>query len=375
LKNIRISSLDDFRAIAISLVVIMHGYAAFFSKPKELNFWQIIIFSGGTGVNLFFVLSGLLVTTPFIKALKKGELYSIKEYTTQRALRIVPLYYAWVALAVLLTGNYSNVPAALLFQSSGSDFEFYSAVWWSLDVEVQFYIIVPLIFYIAVRHGNMLAALALLSIVSFYAAWATGNFTKWPSIHYGIDNSIIGKLPAFAAGSLCAICIPLIINKQKWLFGLRLTGVPVIFYCLFLTLEQRAYNTNFFAEANNPRWLLIESISWGGLVLLLGSSNYSIFGPISAFLSKISYSLYLSHVPIIIYFTAKYNSAEFSFHGPLGTLSIAIIASLLISWITFHLIENPLLRLKDSLRKAGGTPRSSLVVGTGGAPPPSPPPK
>lgn len=367
MKTNRISSLDDFRAIAVSLVVIMHGYAAFFEKPEDLNLAQVIIFSGGTGVILFFVLSGLLVTKPFLQAFKYRELYSIKEYITQRALRIVPLYYFWVAIAALLTGAYNNVPAALLFQSSGIDFGLYSAVWWSLNVEVQFYIIVPLIFYTGARYGSTCMAALLLFIILIYVAWAGGSFIKWPAIHYGMDNSIIGKLPAFAAGFLCATLIPLIKNKRKILFWLRLTGIPVISSCLFLTLEHRAYNTNFLAEANNPQWPLIESLCWGGLVLLLGSSDYSVFGRFSAFLSRISYSLYLSHVPVIFFILLIYKSERIFFLealGPLGTLSLAIGTSLLISWITFHLIEKPFLRLKDKLRKTGSPASLGLAAAT-----------
>jgi peptidoglycan/LPS O-acetylase OafA/YrhL len=66
----RLGVLDDFRAIAITLVVVMHGYGAFYPAPtiETNNPLLIIIHSGATGVGLFFILSGFLVTRPFIKA-------------------------------------------------------------------------------------------------------------------------------------------------------------------------------------------------------------------------------------------------------------------------------------------------------------------
>ena len=329
----------------------MHGYSAFYPKPDHLNTLEILVFSGGTGVILFFILSGLLVTKPFIQKFVLKDLYSVREHATQRILRIVPLYYVWLIIAVIITGNYNKVLAALIFQSSGMDFGFYSAVWWSLGIEVQFYIAVPLIFYIGYHLGSIYLYLSLFIIATFYAIWAYGIFSNWPEAHYYIDNTFIGKFPAFAAGITCALIMPIIQVRRRLLFWLTILFAPVLMGVLFLALEHRAYNTNFLEEANNPQWPLLESISWAGLVLLWGSSGYSLFGYIGGFLSKVSYSLYLSHVPIIIFFALLYTHGEIAFLGPHGSLGLAIGSSLLISWITFHLIESPFLRLKDRLRK------------------------
>jgi peptidoglycan/LPS O-acetylase OafA/YrhL len=150
-------ALDDLRAIAITLVVVMHGYSAFYPRPADIeNPLMILVYAGGTGVGLFFCLSGFLVSRPFIRALLYGRGVSYVEYAIHRAMRVLPLYFFVVFVAGFCTGSWEKVPAAMLFLVGGKEMGSFSHVWWSLAVEVHFYLMAPFLYLLFSRKWNVL---------------------------------------------------------------------------------------------------------------------------------------------------------------------------------------------------------------------------
>ncbi|UUY09340.1 acyltransferase [Pseudomonas sp. J452] len=350
----RLGQLDDLRAIAITLVVVMHGYAAFFSRPSEmLNPLLIFIYAGGTGVTLFFILSGYLVSMPFILAGREGRSYSTLEHFKQRALRILPTYYFYVFISCLVVGSFEKFIPALLFLVSGNELSIYSNVWWSLATEVQFYLLVPLLF--ALKKRVLLVCGVVWALLYFYCAHflIPGNIRDYA----WITTSLLFKAPAFFVGAVIALIV--VSGRLRVTSGMARLGLFVVFFALLtLLLQDKAVNDRPGYAAVRPFDIIPEALLWGCVFFLFLQNSSTVFGVCGHFLAKISFSLYLVHYPIVFIGVVVAKS-----HGAVGSWEryAAFVATLLLSiilaWVSFKLVEEPFLRLKNRAR----APRDGLV--------------
>ncbi|MBC9252895.1 hypothetical protein A9179_21735 [Pseudomonas alcaligenes] len=347
----RLVVLDDFRAIAITLVVAMHGFTTFFPRIETSNNPLFIpLLSGATGVTLFFILSGFLVTRPFIEAELRGETVSLKGYALQRALRILPLYYLAVLIASLATGNTSKIIPALLFNAKGYDFAQYSTVWWSLIVEVHFYLLVPLL-YLACKqtNRNLLLSVLMLGWGTFYGAYALNllPFSLQTRMQLGI--SLLCQLHAFLVGFLLSILYSKKVFFEKRTLALASTLVSST--VLVVVLMPRMGNAIGF-HAKFPLHALAESILWGVTLYSCIVLGRSLLGAAGRFLARVSYSLYLVHMPVFYAFFIwhKAQPPETTI-APALALLLATAGATLLSAATYQLVEKPLLALKDRLKR------------------------
>lgn len=355
----RLAVLDDFRAIAITLVVVMHGFTTFFPRIESSNNPLLIpLLSGATGVTLFFILSGFLVTRPFIEAELRGEIVSLKDYALQRALRILPLYYFMVLVALLATGSSSNLIDALLFNAKGYDFAQYSTVWWSLIVEVHFYILVPLL-YLACRNTsrNLLLYAFSLGWVVFYGAYALEMLPLSPPTRKQLGTSLLCQLHAFMVGFLLSILYSnkVLFGKKALALAATMTSVALLVVVLMPRME-----TGIGFHARYPLHALAESILWGTTLygcVILGKSFLGAFG---RFLARVSYSLYLVHMPVFYAFFIWYRAQPLDMApSPILVLLLATSSAIVLSAILYSLLEKPFLRLKERLRPPRPQPGSS----------------
>ena len=196
-----IPQLESLRGWAILLVVAFHyfGILDYFgilggmrgghtSKglPEISPVWLRVIVAGNTGVTLFFVLSGFLLTQPFIQALKSGTQINIRRFYAARLLRIIPLYYTAVFVAWLVSSNTYSAVKALLFIPVGFDIFPFSMPWWSLSTEMQFYLLLPLVMLaMANTKGRLFLAVcgvAWIGLHGIYALapqWLNGWVRLW----------------------------------------------------------------------------------------------------------------------------------------------------------------------------------------------------
>src|ERR1700710_2420018 len=152
MKN-QIPSLGGLRALSILIVLAGHfveaGYVTINRNSLLYNF-----FDSGFGVNIFFVISGFLITTLLIKEEIANKEISLKKFYIRRIIRIFPAYYFVVLSYFLLEFcfhliHFSNISwlTTLTFTKYLSpDFDWLSAHFWSLSVEEHFYLIFPLCF-------------------------------------------------------------------------------------------------------------------------------------------------------------------------------------------------------------------------------------
>ena len=244
-------ALDGLRGIAVLLVLVCH-YSFWLAPPnRALAFAKLMSFQGWIGVNLFFVLSGFLITGILLDS--KGQQYYYRNFYARRFLRIFPLYYG-VLLAVLLViialravrpGLYSrdhNAHAILAAMpwfwtyttNIGLAFFYVNASWlthfWSLAVEEQFYLVWPLAVLVLTprRLIAFCAALAVLALacragLTLAGAPSEANYFFTPC---QLDSLAMGAVAAVVARDP-ALLAPLR-NNLAWISGALLLLIGAV---------------------------------------------------------------------------------------------------------------------------------------------------
>jgi peptidoglycan/LPS O-acetylase OafA/YrhL len=325
--------IDGLRALAITPVVLSHLHAPGFS-------------GGFIGVDIFFVISGYLITGIIAREFDTG-LFSLVEFYERRARRILPALFVMIVfvLAVAswlyLPGDFEGVPRSALMTLA-----FLGNVWfylntgyfdgraetmpllhcWSLAVEEQFYIAMPLLLWMISRLAphRRPAIFAALALASFALAWWRQN--NFGGTYFFLPVGRAWELLAGALLAVTAVARP----QHPWLReGLPLVGLGLI--ALAITFYDSS--TPFPGIATVPPVL--------GTALLLHLAPGTITGRLLSMrlpvaIGLISYSLYLWHWPLIAF--AEYWNVE-----PLtGILRIVILAiALLAAWVSWRFVERP----------------------------------
>ena len=361
-----IPGLDGLRAIAYLLIFFFHA------KYLEL---------GWIGVQFFFVLSGFLITGILLDMKEKlpARNYFLKFYG-RRFLRIFPLYYFYLAamgllIAWLISNNYRVGWLELFNKQVGYAifyvYNFFSATihktdtyflthFWSLSVEEQFYIFWPLIILLTpekFRKGLFLAFITFGPIfrIAFYFVHASGRLgILHPSVSDALYPIPFTHIDAFALGAyISRYAIP----KAKGQFLLLLGAVPIAgIAAQYLTTGSVGAISAFGYPILMPNGF---QFVWGysllnyffaivvQLVVRNGMFNRLLEWAPLRYLGKISYGLYVYHLPVI-WFAPEIKSLglDADILKPVATV-VAFFATLLIASISYRFMEKPLLNLKD----------------------------
>jgi peptidoglycan/LPS O-acetylase OafA/YrhL len=317
----RIPSLDGLRALSISVVVLSHlaksGHA-----PRV--FWS---YFGATGVSIFFVISGYLITTLLMKEKERTDEIKLRRFYVRRALRIFPaamLFLLIISITYRHELTWYHMLMALLYLAN------YDATrpWilghlWSLSIEEQFYLLWPGILKTCYRWrlatlAAVMALAPLWQVMSYALKWRLG-LGAFPA---SADNLAIGCLLAMLGHKLPAV--------GKWMALLMLAGVVAIPFFPANT-ESR---TVFMLFVLRP--LFYTSIA--GLVLHVVRRPYWLlnWSPV-VWLGRISYSLYLWQQPFCA--DPKLRHGYF------------VIFALLCACLSYYLVESPILKLRDATNK------------------------
>ena len=359
----RIKGLDGLRAIAFLLVFFFHARFGTF---------------GWMGVQLFFVLSGFLITGILLdmKRLLSPQWYFVKFYG-RRFLRIIPLYYlylfliAQVAAYFLAQQNHKGymlmfrdqLPYALgyvyNFFMATSKFEETSAFLthlWSLAVEEQFYIIWPLVvFLLPFKHlkkafwaSIVIAPLFRLGVLLFYRSASFAILGDAYEAAYALPLS---HLDAFAVGALLTLTPK--IPKARLQFFLLLFLLPAVGMLTdYLTVGQWNIQNSFgwqllLPNAYKSVWGY-SALNYLFLLLIYGVAREQWFvgflnQPWLRYLGKISYGLYVYHYAIYWIFTQILFPQLDIIAGTVSSLALTI----LIASASYHAFEWPIDSLKD----------------------------
>jgi len=346
--------LDVLRGCAILAVLLYHGlyWSGATSSIRIIDLLMKASVVGWLGVNLFFILSGFLITGILIDTKGRADYYGRFYY--RRVLRILPAYVAMLALLLLV--RWLNLPSLLLCLLFLANFprlfqHFKLGVYgpfWSLSVEEQFYLVWPAI--VARVSVRTLAWISLgLCIVEpilrlCVSAWHLPIGEVHTATYLISDNLALGALAAIFGRSRYGTCA----NSVKLGAALCALGAAIFFAGVPFGIMHR---TNLVGDA-------LQTVPWnifflGMLLLLLGLRSPVMAGRLTAplrFFGYISYGLYLLHVLIFVRYDDVLRMMADSplkhvLHQPINRFLVCVSISVLLAWLSRSFYEERFLRM------------------------------
>ena len=354
--------LDHLRGFAALLIVCYHGvhligyplrHSQPFAPAELLQTWPqtsnplvALLFEGHTAVALFLVLSGFIFT---YGSLNKTIVYH--RFIINRLLRTYPLF-----VLLLLTGvfafperfDFSAFVQMLLGFSNAQgamDLKSFSAMFWAIAVEWQFYLIFPLLLVIFQRDGpwvllGMIAVFILLRSLAWLEGANSRDLAYW---------TIIGRMDQFLLGMLAArwyLRRPAR-NRSGWL--MLLGGLGLMIGVLYGFHQAGGWPV---AAAWKIIWPSLEGVAWAGVILTYLRVSEQLPAQVSYWLTLpglISYSLYLLHFSVISILIEQHWYSAFGLTPTLAALLNTVLWLPLIcvlATLTYHCVEKPFLRLR-----------------------------
>jgi peptidoglycan/LPS O-acetylase OafA/YrhL len=337
----RLPSLDGFRAISISLVLLTH-FAVGMNIHRDLYY-------GDLGVRCFFVISGFLITHLLLKEEAETGAISLRLFYARRFLRIVPVYLLFISCLALLTTVATTHLTTCDFITSltyTKDFgcrEFIDNPLWSLSVEEQFYLIWPLVLLRCSPKNRMMVALGLIGIcpivrIASYLSLIPGNRSYSPFTN--ADMLMFG----------CMAALLLRRDEQGFLRSLKICPMIGRLNATLLIVTPILLERHFLlAFLTVPFAWTAEAIGFAYLIcsyafVPTGIGFRLLNSPPARFVGVISYSIYIWHEP---FFTPPQYFGIAAF--PLLQLPMNAICVFVVSTLSYCGLERPLARLRNRL--------------------------
>ena len=360
----RINGLDTLRAAAI-LLVLMYHYTVVVSGNSTFGLLSDI---GWVGVDLFFVLSGYLIGNQIMSAIARGEDFSLKLFFARRLLRTLPNYYVILAIyfifpSVLGGSNTASIWRYLTFtQNIGLHYGETFTHSWSLCIEEQFYLILPIaalliagfsksrrlgwfVLGAAIITGMVVRGWSwldygrnLISPADFSAHIYYSSFARFDELLPGVAIAMLKNFHADAytkllrkgnvllvCGSLAAIVVGYLflhyyrIDGYGYGFAMTTFGFPLL-AASFATLTVAA----------------LDKSSLLNRVRIPGADKLALW----------SYAIYLAHKPIYMAAIAPLSRLQIDTDAPLG-VAIIVAAGMAGGWLLYRLVESPFMALRD----------------------------
>ena len=358
-KSKYLPSIDSLRALAVLAVIIYH---------VDVNYLP----GGFLGVDLFFVLSGYLISSLIIKEYRKTGSLNLYNFYIRRARRLLPAVYFMITVGLVVMVLFNEV----LLRKSHLDAIFgyiYSSNWWyifhkldyfdsfgaqspfkhlwSLAIEEQFYMIFPLLFLLVNRkkkskdgtyklNKNFLYVVLGLILVSLIAHILLFDINNISRIYFGTDTRAFSLL----VGVVGAILYPMerlharVTPQENMIYSVvSLVSIATLITVMIYTSE---YNTLLYRGG----FLLVAIL---GLIVIISSgkqhtlmSRLLSFKPV-VFIGKISYSLYLWHFPVLVLTTpvSEIGNPNIIF------VVLRVILTFILATASYVFVETPIRKL------------------------------
>ncbi len=341
------AEIDGLRALAVLSVIIFHA--------------GVDTLSGGfVGVDIFYVISGYLITTIISTSLQKQE-FSFTAFYIRRIKRLLPaaliMVFTTVALGIVFltpdkyielskSAIYANLfMANVWFSNNSGYFDLSTQIsplvhMWSLSVEEQFYFVFPFILFISYKIKGMLGVkLSIFVIFVFSFVLSVVLTDKYPNFSFYMLHTRAWELCVGAGIAL----LPALKSDHKLVARfLSFSGLIFIGLSLFVLTENDIY----------PGYLALFPVFGTALILFSLANNNSavkslLTFPLITFVGKISYSAYLWHWPIVVYYRIHINQRHFN---SLEIL-LLIVASLITGYLSWKYIEEKFRYQKQNNKK------------------------
>lgn len=348
----RSPALDGLRAIAVLLVVLFHARLTKLGIPRD-NPTDEIIRGGFLGVDLFFVLSGFLITALLLREQAERAKVRIGHFYGRRALRLLPaLYLVLLVHAIFVYSVHFRIEGgarselATLFSAV-----FYYANWhtlvqdhvglaglghlWSLSIEEQFYFVWPLLlalFFGLRRNIVMVTSVLCVAIagIALHRA-ALWNSSGWGDAYYRTDV----RIDALLIGALLASLWVRNLTPRRGLGPAAWIALGVVFIC---TLSARA-NEGFWSGFG----FTVVALATAVIILAAVDSNWSVnrflsLPPMVA-VGRVSYGIYLWHFPVF-WAVGRWGRAW----PDAVRVSVGFGLTALFTVLSWNLLEKPIMR-------------------------------
>lgn len=348
----KIKTLDGFRGLAILLVIAYH-YSNFFSF-------------GWTGVDLFFVLSGFLISGKLVESL--GSAHYFRSFYIKRILRIVPLCYLVLLIFFIiipwLLPSFVGVAFKELMHQQVYYWTFtaniYDAVhgwplnvtlihFWSLGCEMQFYLLWPFMIYFFYDKGNWLVIiLVVFCVAAMLVRIGAHSFFHLSDIYRYV--LLPCRADAFSAGSLLYFLFRKG-NMQLAKNKLLLAALVALGIILVLVITRRIA-WHYSIDVVRKYGYTLDAVFWAGLMgYTLAADHFwkRIFtGSFMTGLGKYSYGMYIFHWPVYIIVSRQhiFNSSAHDKNWLLAAIAFSVTC--LCSFASYHLLEKHFLKLKPA---------------------------
>jgi len=380
------------------LVLIYHTFLVFHLSHPEHNITSMLdglgfgwawAWNGDKGVDVFFVMSGFLISSILLREVSQSGGIDLKRFYWRRYLRLTPAYYFMLTIYWLISGPNSEwIWANYLYVSNFIDYGQQAAGWtWSLAVEEQFYLIYPLILIAILKYAKspsyVFIVLLLLSLIIrsvIVLTDATISVTPGSQVYLNDDyfnhyftvfyDNLHTRFGALVIGCLAAYYFHFHLDKLKTVanspFGVLLTVFGVFLIVFFMAFP--AFSTTFdaFPRLNILYYIFnrtLFSLGIGLLILAMLLQQHHIANGLRKFFSMnflypmatLSYSLYLIHlvvmivvIPAMINLTVTmpevypWTVSEVLFYG----FVVSSILSFFIATLMYLFIEKPIMNMR-----------------------------
>jgi peptidoglycan/LPS O-acetylase OafA/YrhL len=355
--------IEGLRAVAVGTVLLYHLHVPWFP-------------GGFAGVDVFFVISGFLITSLLLREVDRTGSVSLADFYARRARRLLPaasiviaftLVVGWLVLpaddrpnlvedvlgSTLYVVNWVLAARSVDYLAEDADVSPLQH-YWSLSVEEQFYVVWPLLILLAVvlarryrLRRRRLALVLLAGLGALSLVWSIVQTANNPATAYFVTTTRLWEL---AAGAVLAFAVPRlralprVASEVLVVVGLAMVGLAIVV---------------FDAGTPWPGAAALVPVLGSVLVIAAGVPGHPTLGarllgvsPM-VFVGGLSYAIYLWHWPLIVLAEARWGALSVPALAALGALAV------LAAWLTKHLVEDPI-RFQRSL---AASPARSLAAG------------
>jgi peptidoglycan/LPS O-acetylase OafA/YrhL len=361
-KHTRLAGLDTLRALAIALVLMSH-YNGFVSQAPTFGFIGSI---GWAGVDLFFVLSGYLIGNQLLAPAARGESLDLKSFFARRLLRTLPNYYAVLAVYLLLPDSpiagksMAPVWRYLSFtQNFGLHYGETFTHSWSLCIEEQFYLVLPLavLALVGKRRSPRLLWCALFAAIGAGMmargmAFMDGKDVFAAPVYYSSFCRFDELLPGVAIAMLKNFHPAAFARILRYGNALLAAGLAMAAAVLYGVMNEApsafmASTFGFSLVATSFGLLTCAALSPSSLLSRLRI-------PGAASLALWSYAVYLVHKPVFMALRPELLERGIDPGAPL-TIAAVMAAGVLGGWVLYRVVETPFMRLRARWYPGGAT--------------------
>ena len=335
--------------------------------PRVLSLFHILNF-GWIGVDLFFVLSGFLITGILFDT--RGFSRYFSDFYLRRVLRILPLYYAVLLLLLALSPRLAQTRLAVLLPDHASWIAYftYTFFWWRLHhpeahvgvvglpgfliVEEQFYLVWPLLIFLLSRRAFARCCIAICALAPVLRILLM-HLSHNPRSEF-VYSSVFTRIDTLAWGALAAVLVrsPQLLERARPMLPFVVTFAVAAVLVIAFPLEE------FYSRAWYTQSIGYTVIAIGCAALILmayvsnGSPAHALSHPLLRSIGRYSYGMYVFHVLIVAGIRARF--AQDSWYGHNIGRGVALFTTVLLlplplAWLSYHLYEKHFLKLKLKL--------------------------